>query len=184
MCICDFVSYIALCFVCHCYICCQWCQSYLCVTWWKVALVLSSANMVIHSLCGITSGWPVALGQKGQLRSHGLIDRIYRVLAFVRKVAYSHVPYNMVQYNDIAYITAVTGAEYRLNLHKTNCTLPYPASYSVSFVTIFDKIEHVIKVPHCIRWNREAMVMHICGSKQAIIDLVNRLASVLHQALT
>ena len=52
---------------------------------------------------------------------------------------------------NVSHIIAGTEAEYhRLKSQKTPHTSPYQMSYGLSFVIILQKIDHVIKAPHCI----------------------------------
>ena len=70
--------------------------------------------------------------------------------------------YNAVQYNKILHTSLQWRGQNinkRLNLQKTHHTSPYRASYGVSFVRIFDKIDRVITAPHCT-WDASLWTHH------------------------
>ena len=111
---------------------------------WREALMVSL-------ICAWINGW-VNNRATGDLRRH---RHHYHVIVMDPLVLGYTVEcrYNAVQYNKILHTSLQWRGQNinkRLNLQKTHHTSPYRASYGVSFVRIFDKIDRVITAPHCI----------------------------------
>ena len=82
---------------------------------------------------------------------------ISNVSSTYRALKFGHSATNTVEcHYNVSHIIAGTEAEYhRLKSQKTPHTSPYQMSYGVSFVIILQKIDHVIKAPHCIIYRTE-----------------------------